>query len=100
MLMLKKSEGFRTPDDNYWEYVLSISTGRKQISPFILYRDEVVYAIYRVDELLNQAKRNDLILHAWPGQWSTDVFAWRMSELLKMLPKQKHLGSNFYTIKS
>lgn len=77
-----KVEGFRKPTEDYFNYVSFKKDTHQQTTPFILCKDGVVKEITHISTLLSEAKSDDVVLHAWPGQWRTDVFAFKMSEFL------------------
>ena len=69
-----KVEGFRKPDENYWRYVFR-AENRKQISPFMVFHEPscTVKEVYYL-ESLRKEPAGVVILHAWPGEWRTDIF--------------------------
>lgn len=77
-----ETKGFREANEDYFNFVLCISEGTRQVSPFMLYKNGRVEAIYDLKTLIGRANPNNTILQAWPGKWRTDVFAFKMSELL------------------
>lgn len=83
-MTLSDAAGFRKADNDYFNYLFCVSPRRAQVSPIIVIRDTKV-AAYTHWGTLFEAKMpdNTLILHAWPGEWRTDVFAYSFGEFKK-----------------
>lgn len=82
-----KAKGFRCFDSNYFSHVMCISEKTKQYTPFMVCKGKTIECVYKVRDLLEIAKPEDLILQAWKGTWSADVFAYKMEEFLKSYEK-------------
>lgn len=84
---IKETQGFRRVFKAYFDYIFAdqdIKGKKKQKSPFILFREGTVKAIWTVDELIEETDDRDYyytVLQAWPGQKRTDVFQFDMADL-------------------
>jgi hypothetical protein len=73
--------GIRMDCNDFFMYEITPVEHRKHTTPFIFYLNGKVEVIYYLKELLQKANDNDIILKAWVGQWRTDIFAFKLSEL-------------------
>ncbi len=89
--------GLRTPDDGFFN-TITWHEHRQQTTPFIYYLDGKVIGIWHTVELLNITNDNDIIIKGWVGQWSTDMFAFKISELKEYIDRNniKIKGYNKY----
>jgi hypothetical protein len=74
-------ENLRTPTDDYFAWVMCIDDSKKQRSPFIIIRSDEIAIYYTLFDLEIHARKNDVILQAWKGKWSDDVFKFKNGEL-------------------
>lgn len=89
--MLKvNNENFGSICDEYLDFIFCITTKRKQVSPFIVIDNGEVTAVYYTGELLKFSKEA-LIFHAWPGQYSTNIFHYKLEEIRSKI-LDKHLS--------
>ncbi len=79
--IIEIGSGLRKDCNNFFMYDITPVEYRKHTTPFIFYLDGKVEAIYYLKELLQKANDNDIILKAWVGKWSTDIFAFKLSDL-------------------
>ncbi len=87
MLKVNK-ENFRSICEEYLNFIFSITTKRKQVSPFIVIDNNEVTAVYYTGELLKFPKES-LIFHAWPGKYSMNIFCYKLEEIeSKIIEKQ------------
>jgi hypothetical protein len=84
-MKLIESYGSRPIGKDYLRYMGSVSLGKAQVSPFILIKKDTVECITHSRTLFEKAKDKDIILHAWPGKWKTDVFAYTFKELKELM---------------
>lgn len=82
-----KTTGFRSISGPYLYYVTCVKMTRAQSSPFILISKDEIKAITHSGTLFEVAKDTDTILHAWPGQWRTDIFAYTFKEFKDAMKK-------------
>jgi len=83
---------FRIPDTAYWDYLFCISGTRKQISPIMVFPGGKYKSFYYTQKLYEESinkgyPEDTLILHAWPGEWRTDIFAYSVEEYKKQFVK-------------
>lgn len=88
----KQIKHLRIADDNYWDYLFSISVTAKLTTPLIIFPGGNYKAFYYSQDLftneeLKKFPEDTLIIHAWPGKWSTDIFAYPISSFKKEFTK-------------
>ena len=90
-------EGLRTPDDGFFDTIARCEH-RQQITPFIFYLDGKVIGIWKTLDLLRVANDNDIIIKGWVGQWKTDMFTFKVSELKEYFKRKNitFLNLNLY----
>ena len=80
--MVRHDSGFRKSDEAYFDWVHSASMTEKQVSPFIVLINKDTHAVTNLDRLLTYPPSTN-VLQAWPGKWRTDVFSFRLIELIE-----------------
>ncbi len=88
----KKNTEFRTPDENYWEYIFCISSTTQQKTPLMVFPGGSFKTFLHTRKLFDKSIRekmpkDTLILHAWPGTWRTDVFSYSLESFQKAFKK-------------
>lgn len=85
--------GFATPDENYWHYLLNIRTTVQQCSCLTLIEQPDSKGIIKisqcakVEEALQKCDK-DIILHAWPGEFRTYIFRYTIADLRREVAKK------------
>ena len=84
---LVTTQGFRTDTTDYFKHV-GYREHLKHATPFIFYLMGCVEAVYYTRDLLKKAADDDIILQAWVGQWTSDVFAFKLKDLRDYIQKE------------
>ena len=80
-------EGLRTPDDSFFDTITRCEH-KQQVTPFIFYLDGKVIGIWKTPDLFRVANDNDIIIKGWVGNWKTDMFAFKVSELKEYIKRK------------
>ena len=72
-----KITGLRKANDNYFSFA---NWDGRQVTPFIIVRRNEIIAVESLESLLMNGKDNDTILHAWPGEWRTDIISYKLKK--------------------
>lgn len=70
-------------------FVFSIPTDEKQITPFIIIENNNIYSAYSVDILVKTYYNSSIVLQAWPGKWRTDVFHCKVQDFKNWIDKRE-----------
>lgn len=79
-----KISDFRVPNEDYWNHIFfKHSTTRQQVSPFILVDLQAgkIQSTKYSGEMLAYPPETE-VLNAWPGQYRTDIFTFKVKEAL------------------
>ena len=82
--MIRHDAGFCKPEDAYFEYILSVPQHFKQPSPFIILLPGDTHAVVNVDRVLSYPVLTE-VLNAWPGRFRTDVFQFKVIDLMRYI---------------
>ena len=85
MTNLKSVNGFRESNEDFFYTLKLDNPTHKETTPFIYYKNDEVFCIYSINELLGVAEDNDIVLKAWVGKWKTDIFSFTIIELKQAL---------------
>lgn len=75
---------FNDANENYYDFVLSASLRRKQISPFIVITKDGYMGIEYLEDLI-KLDESFVVLQAWPGRYRTDVFKSTVGKIKKQV---------------
>jgi len=74
---------FRDFSTEYKQYVCCIKATHKQASPFICVSpDGYIQGITHLNILLSMSD-DTIVIHAWSGNYRTDVFSYRLGDVRK-----------------
>ena len=86
--MVRHDAGFRKPEAAYFDWVLSIRKAERQASPFIVVLNGDTHAVVNVDRLTTYPDQTE-VLQAWPGKYRTDIFQFKVIDLVKYIQEGK-----------
>ena len=86
--MIRYDAGFRKSEAAYFDWVLSVQKSRKQVSPFIVVLNGDTHAVDNVDRLTTYPDSTG-VLQAWPGKYRTDVFQFKVIDLVKYIQGER-----------
>jgi hypothetical protein len=68
----------------YLSHICDRRITRKQESPFIAIRGKQIRGIFHLQDLLSEPL-DTMVLQAWPGQYSTDIFYFVLGDVKKQI---------------